>query len=209
MNRINIKDLESVIKKYKISKPKYRNEDIENTSIPSMLTVFREMIKDGIPPKQDEFINEFGARNPNLKMRGLTSKLKRAYLSFVREYHLEYLLRRHFRRVIYSEEADIAGIDYIIYYKKRKFNIHAFVDTSSGRYWREIKNGRHKFRGIHLDLPMDLSAGKRVGNFILYTDNHVLKLKSEMEKVILDKSKLKVNKSILNTKESILRVIKN
>lgn len=149
-----------------------------------MLSTFRELIKNEIPPTQEEFINNFKDKYPDLRLRGITSRLKRAYLSYVREYHLGYLLRLHFRKVIYDEKIDIAGVDYVIYYRGRKFNIHAFVNTEGGKYWREVKNGRHKFRGEHLDLPMDLDKGRRCGKLILYTGEHIKRLKNEMDRIV-------------------------
>lgn len=178
---MEIEGLEDIISKYRISKPKYRGTAVENKSLPFMLTTFRELIKDELPPKQIDFLNTFKSKYPDLRMMGITSRLKRAYLSYVREYHLGYLLRKHFKNVVYSEKTDIAGVDYVIYYKRKKFNIHAYVNTESGRYWRGIKNNRHVFKGRHIDLPMDLDKGKRCGKIILYTDDMVEVLKKEMD----------------------------
>jgi len=181
---MNIEILESVLSKYHISKPKFKGEKVEQQSFPFMLTVFRKLIKDGVPPTQKEFIQNFKDNYPQLKLYGIVSRLKRAYLSYVREYHLGFLLKRYFKRVIYSEKLDLLGIDYVIYYRKHKFNIHAYVNTEGGKYWRKIKNDRHNFYGCHLDLPMDLDAGKRVGKIILYTDEHILSLKKQMDELV-------------------------
>jgi len=192
---MNIEELEKIISGYRISKPKFRGEDVENRSLPFMLSTFRELIKDEVPPTQEDFINTFKAKYPDLKLRGIVSRLKRAYLSYVREYHLGYLLKKHFKKVIYDEKVDISGVDYVIYYRGIKFNIHAYVNTENGKYWREVKNGRHKFRGEHLDIPMDLDRGKRCGKFILYTDDNIKKLKNEMKKIIYAKQPGKVDKN--------------
>lgn len=186
---MNIEELESVLSKYKISKPRHRGEEAEHKSLPFMLTTFRELIKNGVPPTQEEFINRFKEQNRDLKLRGIVSRLKRAYLSYVREYHLGFILKKHFRKVVYNEKTDLLGVDYVIYYKKHRFNIHAYVNTENGRYWRSVKNERHNFRGQHLDLPMDLSNGKRVGKIILYTDNHIADLKKKMNEIVEDLEK--------------------
>jgi len=186
---MKIEELEEVLSKYKISKPKFRGEDVENRSLPFMLTTFRELIKEEVPPTQEEFIRTFKEKFPDLKYRGVVSRLKRAYLSYVREYHLGFLLRKHFKKVVYDEKTDLLGVDYVIYYRKRKFNIHAFVNTENGRYWRSVKNGRHQFRGHHIDMPIDLDSGKRVGRIILYTDKHIDELKKQMDDIIDVKNK--------------------
>jgi len=188
---MEIEKLEEILSSYKIIKPRYRGKDIENKSLPFMLSTFRKLIKNGIPPTQDEFIKNFKISFPDLNYKGMTSRLKRAYLSYIREYHLGYLLRKFFRKVIYDEKIDIAGVDYIVYYRGRKFNIHAFVNTENGKYWRNVKNGRHRFRGNHIDLPIDLDKGKRCGKLILYTEQHIEFLKSEMDRIIREKALLK------------------
>ena len=175
---MNMEDLEKYISRLRINKPKLRGGEVDNKSLPFMLTTFRELIKDSLPPTQDEFIKTFKNKYPALRIRGIPSRLKRAYLSYVREYHLGYLLRKHFKRVIYSEKLDIAGVDYVVYYRGSKFNLHAYVNTEGGKYWRGIKNERHNFRGEHLDVPMDLDKGKRCGRLILYTNNDIDVLKN-------------------------------
>lgn len=192
---MEIDKLEEILSKYKISKPRYktskssvRSKEAENKSLPFMLTTFRELIKNDVPPTQSEFIKTFKEKYPEVKHKGLISRLKRSYLSYIREFHLGFLLKKHFKRVIYDEKIDLLGIDYIVYYKKFKFNIHAFVNTESSRYWREIKNERHQFRGHHIDMPMDLDSGKRAGKIILYTNDHIVKLKKEMNEIIKSSS---------------------
>ncbi len=182
---MDLEELERIIAGYKITKSRCRGSN--NISLPFMLTTFRNLIKDEVPPKQDEFIDCFKASYPNLNVAGLLSRLKKAYLSYIREYHLGYLLNKSFKKVIYDEEVDLKGVDYVIYYKGYKFNIHAFVDTDNGRYWRGIKNNRHKFRGTHLDVPMDLDKGKKCGEFILYTEDDIKKLKSAMDQIVNSK----------------------
>jgi len=176
---LKIEELETVLSKYKMHTYKASCYG-EKVSLPSMLTIFRELIINNIPPTQEEFIKCFKEKHPALKMGWLPARLSRAYLSYVREYHLGYLLRRHFKNVVYDEAADIAGVDYIIKYKHKTYNIHAYVNTKNGRYWRKVKDSRHVFTGNHLDLPLDLSQGKHCGEFILYTDGMVKNLKNRM-----------------------------
>jgi len=178
---MTIEELEDILATYKIYTPNIKASKVENASIPVMLTLFRKLIKDDVPPTQDEFITEFRENYPDLKSYGIISRLRRAYLSYIREYHLGFLLHKHFNKVVYSEKADILGVDYVVYHKRHKYNIHAFVDTESGRFWRNVKNGRHTFKGRHIDMPIDLRTGKRVGKIILYTEQHVEELKRQIE----------------------------
>jgi len=181
---ISIEELEKVLSKYRINKPKFRGAAVEHKSLPNMLITFRELIIDNVPPTQAKFLEKFKEKYPDLKLKGITSRLKRAYLSYVREYHLGFLLRGQFDNVVYDEKTDLFGVDYVIYYRDHKFNIHAFVNTENGKYWRSVKDGRHNFVGYHLDLPMNLENGKRVGKFIFYTGDDIKLLREQMDKIV-------------------------
>jgi len=189
---MEIEELEEILKKYKLNKPKTLVKEAEEQSLPFMLTTFRSLIFEGIPPTQNAFILEFKNNHPDLKIRGIVSRLKRAYMSYIREYHLGFLLEKYFDDVTYDEEIDISGVDYVIKYKGIYFNIHAFVNTKNSRYWRRRKNKRHKFTGEHIDVPMNLSKGKKVGKFFLYTENDITKLRRKMDKVATEPNEANV-----------------
>jgi hypothetical protein len=187
---ITIQELEKILATYKINKPRTRVSETENKFLPSLST-FVDLIINDIPPTQETFITTFKSNHPELKMHGILSRLKRAYLSYVREYHLGFILRKYFEIVIYDLQTDMLGVDYTIIYKDDSFYIHAFVNTENGRYWRSIKNSRHIFKGQHIDLPLDLNKGKRVGKFIFYTHKQVIELKSTMDEIIKQNSCVK------------------
>ena len=178
---MNIDELETVLSKFEITRPKIRVEKVELSSLPNMLLVFRSCIKNEIPPTQSEFVNKFISEYPDLKNVGVVARLKRAYLSYIREYHLGYLLKEIFSNVYYDEQLDISGIDFVINYNNKKYYLHAYVDTKAGNYWREIKNNRHNFFGEHIDLPLDLNKGKKVGKFLLYKKSDILSMKRKMD----------------------------
>jgi len=183
------KKLEKHIASIKISKPYRTTKKTEDQSLPFIVGIFRKLMKDDMPPTQSEFIAEFRKQYPQIKSGGITSRLKRFYLSYIREYHLYFILKRHFKTVIYDEELDLNGVDYVVYYKRHKFNIHAFVNTKNGKYWRKVKNNRHNFKGRHVDIPMNFDEGYKCGDIFLYTDKQVEHLKKKMEKILLVEKK--------------------
>lgn len=190
---MNIEELEKILSTYKITKSNRKVSTTENKSIPFMLTTFRKLIIDDVPPTQYVFVSKFKSDYPNLaSVVGLTSRLRVAYLSYIREYHLGYLLNKYFKNVVYDEQADLEGVDYVVYYRRHKFSIHAYVNTRSGRYWRSVKNSRHNFVGRHIDIPIDLKSGNRCGEFILYTDDMIKDLKRRMSNC------LKLERTTLN-----------
>ena len=117
---------------------------------------------------------------------GLEARLRRTYPSLVRDIHFGVLLKERGLDVSYNQDSDIgAGVDHIIKYEGQTFHIHCYVKTRVGKLGRRIKNRRHNFRGIHLDIEMDLGAesAKSVGDFYLYSDNHVNYLLDLMKNV--------------------------
>jgi hypothetical protein len=183
---MNRQQLEDVLSSYKINISRVRDQGSEIKSLPDMLVVFRKLIVNETPPKQNVFVKEFKTVS-GLTSPGVIARVKRTYLSFIREYHLGYLLKEHFNEVLYDVDIDIAGVDYRIKYKDQWFNIHAFVNTENGKYWRKIKESRHDFIGTHVDLPLNLSVGKHVGQFILYDDNSMETLKVMLDGFTSDK----------------------
>jgi len=166
--------LERELEKYKVVIPHEINNKAEYTKMPGMINVFRGLIHNDLPPSLDTFLKNYKEKFPEYIIQGSISRLTRAYLSFVREYHLGFLLKENFDNVIYDLEKDINGVDYVILHNNKVYNIHAFVDTRRGNKWRAVKERWHNFQGIHLDLPLNLSEGKRVGYFILYTPSNIL-----------------------------------
>ena len=60
------------------------------------------------------------------------------------------------------------------------------MGTSRGHLGRTLKNNRHDFDGIHLDLVLNLGdpKTKKVGDFFLYSDNEINRLIIEMAEEI-------------------------
>ena len=180
------RELERILKEYKIVKSRRKRREAESISMPFMLTTFSSMIVDEVPPTQKDFIDNFRKLYPQYRILGIADRLKRAYASYIQEYHLGYLLKDLFGsdNVIHSDELDLSGIDYIVKYKGLEFNLHAFVDTPSGRYWRKVKNGRHVFKGIHLNVPLNYKNSHKVGELSLYTREQIKELKEKMNKIV-------------------------
>lgn len=185
-------ELEEILSKYKVTKSRKKRREAENISMPFMLSTFNDLIKKDVPPTQDNFIRTFKRLYPKYRMLGVTDRLKRSYTAYIREYHLGFLLKDVFKtkaEIIYATALDLAGVDYVVRYKGLEFNIHAFIDTANGRYWRGVKNTRHDFVGVHLDVPLDLGRCKKVGSFSLYPIEQVKELKKTMDEIVKTKKK--------------------
>lgn len=184
---LSTKEIEEQVKDYSLKFISVRDPRVEwETKFPMFVDTFNLMVKENNRiPSQDEFVERYFRdnaaeltyvlSNPKLK-EGLEARLRRTYPSFVRDVHFGALLRERGLDVSYDRDFDVcAGVDHIIKYKELTFHIHCYVSTKRGRMGRRIKNRRHDFRGIHLDVEMDLGAesAKSVGDFSLYSDEHV------------------------------------
>lgn len=137
-------------------------------------------LNNGKIPSQDEFVEKYLKSNSNQlreiisdqrKKLALEARLRRTYPSLIRDIHLQALLQEKGFTSTYDRNMDVqSGVDCILMYKGRQFNIHSFVATKRGSLGRAIKNQRHNFSGIHLDLALNLDdpETKKVGDFFLY-----------------------------------------
>ena len=192
---LTTKEVEEQIKDYPLKFIPVRDQRVEwKIKLPMYVDTFNLMIKENNRiPSQDEFVERYfqdnAAKvanvisNSQLK-KGLEARLRRTYPSFVRDVHFGALLRERGLDVSYGRDLDVCGgVDHIIKYRGQTFHIHCYVSTRRGRMGRRIKNKRHDFRGIHLNVEMDLGreSAKSVGDFYLYSDKHVDHIIEKME----------------------------
>lgn len=190
------REIEDQIREYRLRFIDAVDSQIEwGTRLPMFIDTFNRLLQaNGRVPSQDDFVKEYFEENsaalnslisdPGQRI-GLEARLRRTYPSFVRDVHLASLLRERGLQVSRSREADVTkGVDHIIQYKGRTFYVHSYVGTRRGKLGRRIKNRRHEFRGIHLNLVLDLGAAsaKRIGDFYLYSEMHVDSLIRDMKK---------------------------
>jgi len=196
---LSSKEIENQIKDYKLTFIGVRDPEIEwRIKLPMFVDTFYALVQEtGSVPSQEEFVKkyfEFNALDlretivtPERKL-GLEARLRRTYPSLVRDLHLNALLHESGFEVSYDRDTDVAaGVDHMVKYKGSLFMIHSYVGTSRGRLGRQIKNQRHDFTGKHFDIILDMSNPKvkKVGDFFLYSDNEVGRLKQELDKLAL------------------------
>jgi predicted nucleic acid-binding protein len=130
---------------------------------------------------QEYFDQWHDAPTRNWKKRALMARLHRAYPSFVRDVYLCALLRENGIHANYDATQDVeAGVDLVVTYNARQFQLHVFLDTARAQQGRAKKNRRHSFAGVHIDLALKPNECKRVGAFWLPTQKHVEEIKQRM-----------------------------
>ncbi|PGT78181.1 hypothetical protein [Bacillus sp. AFS040349] len=102
----------------------------------------------------------------------VTARLLRSYPSLAREIHFFQLVKESyvFNDVSYCSYDDVeGGIDFKVMLGGNTYNILCYVETPRALLFRKKKNFRHKNPIANaIDMPLDLSKGKKVGNWIVY-----------------------------------------
>lgn len=198
---MNLEEMERQLEKIPLDFLQQRVQEVEwESSVPMFVTALNNYVTlmDKIPTMR-QFFDSYIASNrdhPTIRrfshsqelMGGLRARAYRAYPSLVRDIHFEKLLSERFT-MLYDEDIDIkAGIDYVINYKGNTFYVHCQVDTPASRNAREKKNSRHDYRGFHVDLFLKREKSRKLGDFWLYAERDINRLKQAMDELVGPKS---------------------
>lgn len=126
-------------------------------------------------------------------LHGIRARLYRTQFGFLTEYHAFLLCKKVFGDSLVTRDfsLDRIGVDFQINFNETIYNIHIFVDTERGWYYRNIKSRYRNVEqaaGIHVNFPYSLNAGKinslrYLGNgFGVYPVEYVIYLKEQMSK---------------------------
>jgi hypothetical protein len=111
---------------------------------------------------------------------GVEARLARAFPSLCREHHLYLLLRSIYKTVVRSAEVDCYwGIDALVIVGSTVYSVNAYVDTRRSNHFRERKKVRHpgyESVGIPVDLPLDMSKAKKIGELYVYQESDLTPL---------------------------------
>ena len=165
---------------------------VEKTQFPSIIYAFYSIVfnlsKIPTPP---ELLNEYYSLNANelvisgeqvlyrkrtFKKLDLDARVLRTYPSLIRDYHFYLMLLKEncFDKVVYSCKNDIAGKDLIVQHKGKEYVVSLFVKTRRSNFFKGIKNAfRHKYGANEIQVPLDLNAAEKCGDFFVYDIKHV------------------------------------
>lgn len=198
---MTIEQLEGILKSYKLQFDSVREPHIETTGFPSMIAVFNKLLRQGVPPTQDQFVSAFVAAYqkthkhlftpPN--MPATLARLKRTYPSFIRDYHLFTLIKEfgQFDRVKRGNYLDeVYGIDILIIQEGVQFYVNAYLGTEQGLSWRKVKtttrfserSRRKALKGFHIELKIKKDEANKVGDFWLFGRKHVEWLREAIQR---------------------------
>ena len=152
------------------------------------------LLKENKIPNQQEFwdnyifINHDFFKNENFsetEMYGLKARAFRAYTSLIRDVHFGTLLRddSYFDGVFYNETLDTEyGIDLVVSKQQKLIGLNLFTNTRNANIAREKKQYRPKKPTdiTCFEMPIDFNGSKECGDFFLYSEREIEKVKSIM-----------------------------
>ncbi len=107
----------------------------------------------------------------------VTARLLRTYPSLAREIHFFQLVKESnmFNDVSYCSFDDVeGGIDFKVMLGGNEYNILCYLETQRSLWFRKKKDFRHKNPILNaIEMPLDLSKGKKIGNWIVYDNIQV------------------------------------
>jgi hypothetical protein len=102
----------------------------------------------------------------------VTARLLRSYPSLAREIHYFQLVKESnvFNNVFYCSYDDVeGGIDFKVKLGGKEYSVLCYVETQRSLWFRKKKDFRHKNPIINaIEMPLDLSKGKKIGKWIIY-----------------------------------------
>lgn len=174
---------------------------VEKTQFPSIIFAFYNIVfsQNKIPHPADLLSEYYTINSGELLVDGdkvsyhgtsfnkmdLDARILRTYPSLIRDHHFFLMLTSEgcFDRVIYSCKNDIAGKDIVIQHKSKEYIISLFVQTKRSTFFKRIKNVfRHVYQSKEIPLPLNLDTASRCGDFYVYSDEDIARVKSTILK---------------------------
>jgi len=103
--------------------------------------------------------------------RGLMSRFLRIFPSYVRQHHMELLLRERFRSVMRGHDLDHKGFDFLVNEQGLQCGLGLSMETANARSWEPVKAHRNPppLNVPVLHLHIELNRGLQCGRFTLHT----------------------------------------
>jgi hypothetical protein len=126
--------------------------------------------------------------NPELNQLSVRYRAGRAYMSFVREAHLQTMLLAFsdLSEVVYSSELDMHyGVDLFLLHRGRAMGVQSFLDTPANRRWHINRRHRPLATLPLLQLAVNPKSCRVVGPYWLHPWSHVPIVCAEMTGAVM------------------------
>lgn len=171
----------------------FQDSIAEENPFPDQASIFWQLCEElQRPPTQGEFCRRFYDTYKNSGKKwahlfddqwtkwGAEARVRRTYPSFVREYHLDWLLKHVFGETAVDRHAclDHQGVDFLVRVDKEWFPVRTYVQTKRSKEFAKDKSeNRHKGLEGAVDLILSLQKGREVGMFKVYHIDQVRELR--------------------------------
>lgn len=189
-------EIEEIVKEFKLSFSSKRHEIVERKlKLPQFIIPFyKELYNHGKILNQLDYVARyhsyykeyFDVNNFSLDIRlGIDARLMRTYPSLIRDLHFAYFAQEKLEdtKVIYNTRLDFhEGIDLMIKYNHVYTAFSLYTETERAADARLRKAFRHKdFTNVYYEeLPINLNHCASVGNFFLYGNEALQRIKEKI-----------------------------
>lgn len=166
-----------------------KDDRVELNRVPSMMySMWGYISTFRCFPTQSELVNHY--MNVHSKVvKGLDNnavraRVLRAYPSLTREIHFYFLVKESglFSTVLYSAFEDVEqGTDLTVGLGEHVYHLACYVLTKRSLEFRRKKRiSRHTEKPNSLELSLDLSTGRKIGNMVFFDDGHIQQLLNQI-----------------------------
>jgi hypothetical protein len=139
-------------------------------------------------PSQGQFVNHYmhghGEQIKGFDTEAITARILRTYPSLTREIHFYFLMKESglFSSISYNAYDDVEqGIDLSVELGGYLYHVACFVSTKRSLEFRKKKRlFRHTEKPNLLELALDLSTGRKIGDMVFFDEKHVNLLLSQL-----------------------------
>lgn len=197
---ISVDSIENQIRKLTYSgQRKEKDPDIENAKFPPFIQSFYFLFFKNLRiPSEKEYCETYvewiggsdagflTIENTRVNAEMLINRMKRTYPSLIRDLHFLYLLEESkiFDEVEYSMQMDyFNGLDLKVVYKGVVNYVSIFIETSRGKFFKQMKKTRHDYSAINeVEFSVAFSDLRKIGSIYLLTKKHVFELEEKLMK---------------------------
>jgi len=133
------------------------------------------------------YVIENGLSTVDKHLRGaVIARARRAYPSFMRQYHFGYMLESEFEFILDNDQIDYNGFDYIVIDGGVAIGIELSVKTPRAEGWGVVKKTRNpRPKGINIvRISASRDKSNRIGKFWVHSESDINRIRQAKNKYL-------------------------
>jgi hypothetical protein len=188
---------EQALAQHELFFPRERGEAIDLTRLPSLISLYRALAIDYLPPGQPAFVQlvaDLGSRL-GVPQNALVARALLAYPAFVRQHHFELVLREAGLDAYACDGLDHHGVDILILQDGLAFGVDLSVGTQRAQAWQNVKVGRHDQAPPVPVLQLYADPGRhRIGPFWLHPPEDAERVRAFIEQARSNQAEQRIDR---------------